>query len=81
MRPIIHEESDSLRKKNLSRRNRIFVIRSRTRGENRVSGVTEVEGALGIFGVGAPVDCCHCLTKILYLYRLENTCMQKPSPC
>ena len=32
------------------------------------SGVTEVEGALRIFGVGAPVDCCHCLTEILYLY-------------
>ena len=21
-----------------------------------------------IFGVGAPVDSCHCLTEILYLY-------------
>jgi hypothetical protein len=30
-----------------------------------VSGITEEEGTLGIFGVGAPVDCCHCLTEIL----------------
>ena len=25
-------------------------------------------GPLGILGVGAPVDCYHCLTEILYLY-------------
>jgi hypothetical protein len=25
-------------------------------------------GPLGIFGVGTPVDCCHCLTEILNLY-------------
>jgi hypothetical protein len=31
--------------------------------------VAEEEGGpLLIFGVGAPVDCCHCLTEILYLY-------------
>jgi hypothetical protein len=33
------------------------------------SGVTEEEGPLGIFGVGAPGDCCHCLTEILYTYK------------
>ena len=32
------------------------------------SVVTEEEGPLGIFGVGGPVECCHCLAEILYLY-------------
>ena len=39
---------------------------SGSRVEN--SGVTEEEVAPIIFGVGAPVDCCHCLSEILYLY-------------
>jgi hypothetical protein len=45
-----------------------------------INGVTAKEGALrhiGIFGVGAPVSCCHCLTEIfiLNIYRnvLENS--------
>jgi hypothetical protein len=32
------------------------------------SGVMEEEGAFGIFGVGAFVDCCHCFTEILSFY-------------
>ena len=31
------------------------------------SGVTDQEEG-PLFGVRAPVDCCHCLTDILYLY-------------
>ena len=42
------------------------------------SGVTEEEGALGIFGVhGGPVDCCHCLTETLYLYCIFIECSGK----
>ena len=37
-----------------------------------VSGVTEEEGAFRhVWCGGAPVDCCHCLTEILYLYDIE----------
>jgi hypothetical protein len=28
----------------------------------------------GIFDVGDPVDCCHCLTEILYLYWILIEC-------
>jgi hypothetical protein len=38
-------------------------------------------GPLGIFGVGAPVHCCHCLTEILYLYWIFTECSGKFRVC
>jgi hypothetical protein len=34
-------------------------------------------GPLVIFGVGAPVYCCHCLTEILYWYWIFIECSGK----